>query len=141
MNDCCEQKTSDYTPPKRFRCPVNGNEYGPVGLKTILHHLTEPWKKDLGRQGYYFCTDEDCEVVYFGQDSTVIPKSELRTSVGIKEQYPERFVCYCFGVSYAVAEADGVVVEFVKEKTRQSLCSCETSNPSGQCCLKDFPKQ
>ena len=141
MNDCCEQKTSNRTPPQRFRCPVNGKEYGPVGLKTILHHLAEPWKKGLGGQSYYFCTDKDCEVVYFGLDNSVIPKSELRTCVGIKEQHPERLVCYCFGVSYAVAVSDGVVVDFVKEKTKQSLCSCETSNPSGHCCLKDFPKQ
>ena len=141
MNDCCELKTSDCSPPKRLRCPVNGKEYGSVGLKTILHHLIEPWRKDLSVQGYYFCTDAECEVVYFGQDNSVIPKSDLRTSVGIKEQYPGRLVCYCFGVSYAEAEADAVAVNFVKEKTRQSLCSCETSNPSGSCCLKDFPKQ
>lgn len=141
MNDCCEQNTSDCTPPKKLRCPVNGKEYGSVGLKTILHHLGEPWEKGLGSQGYYFCTDKDCEVVYFGQDNSVISKSELRTSVGVKERYPERLICYCFGVSYAAAEADEVVVDFVKDKTRQSLCSCETSNPSGRCCLKDFPKQ
>ena len=141
MIDCCVSKKSDCDPPKKHRCPINGKEYSSVGYKTILHHLSEPWNNTLIKQGYYFCSDENCDVVYFGQDNTLISKSELRTNVGVKEKAPERMVCYCFGVSYAAAENDGRVVEFVKEKTKQSLCSCETSNPSGRCCLKDFPRQ
>ena len=141
MTDCCVSQTPDHNPPKKLRCPVNGKEYSSVGLKTILHHLSEPWDKALIEQGYYFCTDTDCEVVYFGQDNMVISKSELRTNVGIKAKDPGRMVCYCFGVSYAAAVNDNVAVDFVKEKTKQSLCSCETSNPSGRCCLKDFPRQ
>ena len=141
MTDCCVPKTSDRVPPKRLRCPLNGKEYGSVSFKTILHHLSEPWSNSLIKQGYYFCSDADCDVVYFGQDDMLIEKTALRTDVGVKEKYPERMVCYCFGVSFRVAKANDVAVEFVKEKTRQSLCSCETSNPSGRCCLKDFPRQ
>lgn len=141
MTGCCVSKTSDHDPPEKLRCPVNGKEYGSVGYKTILHHLSEPWGQALIDQGYYFCTDTDCEVVYFGQDNTVISKPGLRTSVGIKEKNPERMLCYCFGVSYAAAVNNSVAVNFVKEKTKQSLCSCETSNPSGRCCLKEFPRQ
>lgn len=141
MTECCTNETENSRPPKRHRCPVNGKEYSSVGRKTILHHLLEPWKKSLRDQSYYFCTDSDCEVVYFSQDNSVIPKTELRTSVGVKETNPERTVCYCFGVSYSTARTDRSVQEFVKEKTQQSLCSCETSNPSGRCCLGSFPKQ
>ena len=128
-------------PLKKHRCPVNGKEYSSVGVKTILHHLIAPWKKELSSKSYYYCTDKDCDVVYFGQDDSVISKYELRTKVGIKENGPDRTVCYCFGVSYLAAEESAVAVNFVKEKTKNSLCSCETSNPSGRCCLKDFPKQ
>jgi hypothetical protein len=28
----------------------------------------------------------------------------------------------------------------VMAQTKAGLCSCDTSNPSGRCCLKDFPK-
>ena len=136
MIKCCE---SDVKPPKRYRCPVNGREYSSVGIKTILHHLATPWKKELSSDSYYFCSDKDCDVVYFGQDNSVIKKSELRTTVGVKEKSPERLVCYCFGVPYSIAEKDSVAFNFVKDKTKQALCSCETSNPSGKCCLKDFP--
>lgn len=138
MTECCE---TECKPPKKYRCPVNGKEYGSVGVKTILHHLIAPWKKLLSSEIYYYCTDKDCDVVYFGQDDSVISKSELRTKVGIKEKEPDRTVCYCFGVSYSAAKANTIAVNFVKEKTKNSLCSCETSNPSGRCCLKDFPKQ
>ena len=139
MTDHCTQTISAHNSPKRFRCPVNGKEYGSVGRKTILHHLAEPWKKELAAQRYYFCSDENCDVVYFGQDNSVISKPDLRTNPGIKEKTPDRLVCYCFGVSYAMAEKDGSIVDFVKERTKESLCSCETSNPSGRCCLGYFP--
>jgi len=141
VTECCESKASSCTPTKRACCPVNGKEYSSVGVKTILHHLAEPWRNSVEDQSYYYCTDENCDVVYFGQDNSVISKADLRTKVGIKDNSPERTVCYCFNVSYAAAEKDEAAKEFVREMTRQSLCSCETSNPSGRCCLKHFPKQ
>ncbi|MBI1424783.1 MAG: hypothetical protein GC149_15160 [Gammaproteobacteria bacterium] len=107
----------------------------------MLHHLAEPWKRPLDSAAYYFCSDPDCAVVYFGQDDSIIEKSELRTPVGIKETSPDRMLCYCFDVSYHAATQNSVTIDFVKDKTRQALCSCETRNPSGRCCLKDFPKQ
>jgi YHS domain-containing protein len=138
MTDCCE---SSCNPPRKFRCPVNGKEYGSVSVKTILHHINEPWKSVLESKAYYFCSDAKCDVVYFGQDNSVIKKNELRSKVGIKQNIPGRTICYCFGVSYSAAKENNTIVNFVKDKTKQALCSCETSNPSGQCCLKDFPKQ
>jgi hypothetical protein len=141
VKECCKSGTSSRIPPKRARCPVNGEEYSSVGVKTILHHLAEPWRGNLKHQSYYYCTDANCDVVYFGQDDSLIAKSALRTKVGVKEHSPERSLCYCFGVSYAAAENSEAVKEFVTDMTRQSLCCCETSNPSGRCCLKDFPKQ
>ena len=138
MAECCE---SADTPPSKYRCPVNGKEYGKVGIKTIIHHLARPWTKKLGNNNYYYCSDTECEVVYFAQDDSVIRKSELRTSVGIKERTPDGTLCYCFGVTYADAKQNSKIIDFVSDKTRRALCSCETSNPSGRCCLKDFPTQ
>lgn len=141
MTSCCKSKTSSGNPPKKARCPVNGKAYNAVGIKTVLHHLAEPWSNKVKDQSYYFCTDANCDVVFFGEDLSVIGKSDLRTWVGIKETAPERPVCYCFGVSFTAAENDERARGLVTEMTRQSLCSCETSNPSGRCCLKEFPKE
>jgi len=125
----------------RRRCPVNGKLYGTVGIKTVLHHVRSPWQAELPEQGYYFCDDPGCEVVYFGEDDRVILHSALRSSVWCKDTSPERLLCYCFGVHHGEALADARARAFVARGTKAALCACEIRNPSGRCCLKDFPRQ
>ena len=78
--------------------------------------------------------------MYFGQDDSLIKKSDLRTAVGIKDRSDNSLVCYCFGVSVKEATRNPEAKEFVIEKTKKQICECEARNPSGKCCLKDFPK-
>ena len=141
MSDCCSENEGHENTSGKCLCPVNGREYRAVNLKTMLHHIRQPWDVSLNEQGYYFCSDPDCEVVYFGEDGATFPRSALRTKVGIKESSPDSLVCYCFGITKQKAEQDRSVKSFVVEKTKQSMCSCETSNPSGHCCLVNFPRQ
>jgi hypothetical protein len=110
-----------------------------VSTRTILHHIKRPWAWEEKTQGYYFCADPDCDVVYFGDDGSVITRSQVRTTVGVKETSMQAPLCYCFGVSKEKGASDPSLRDFVIEKTRSGLCSCETSNPSGRCCLADFP--
>ena len=145
MSDCCSASESDpdkTAPDKSSRhvCPQNGTACAQVARTTMLHHIQQPWLQALKDQNYYFCDDPDCEVVYFGEDDSIIKKSQLRTQVGIKESSPQALLCYCFGVSRQMAETSPQAREFVVQQTRQSVCACETRNPSGRCCLKDFPK-
>jgi len=137
MTDCC---TSTNSSPKRHICPVNKNAYSHVATPTILHHISNPWKWENNNQTYYFCDDPDCDVVYFGQDNSVVYKNQLRTKVGIKEKSKDTLVCYCFGVTSKEAEINLNVKEFVIKQTKEKTCACEARNPSGKCCLKDFPK-
>ncbi len=139
MNNYCNQ-TEAAVYPESHHCPVNGKSYASVKRKTLLHHISKPWRNVLTRQGYYFCTDPDCDVVYFGQDNTMILSNELRTSVGQKSKDKNATICYCFGVTKDLALSDSKIKDFVTAQTKNSHCSCETSNPSGRCCLKDFPK-
>ena len=111
-----------------------------VSVQTILQHLKSPWEKELNKQDYYFCDDAECDAVYFGLDDSVITKSELRTQVGIKEKDEEALICYCFGVSKSAAKQNSELKPYIVQQTKVGNCSCETSNPSGRCCLKDFPK-
>lgn len=141
MNDsCCSNTCSNSNPPKKAKCPVNGKEYSSVSSVTIKHHIAKPWNWAAKTQGYYFCDDPECEVVYFGEDLSVINKSELRTLVGVKNNKPDRTICYCFGVSMDQAIASENIKKFVIQETKEHACSCETRNPSGKCCLKDFPE-
>ena len=109
-------------------------------MKTVLHHIAKPWQRDLEEQGYYFCDDPACNVVYFGQDNSIIQKDELKLQAGVKEQSLDSLLCYCFDVTKSEAVRIPMAKEFVIAKTREGACSCETSNPSGRCCLKDFPE-
>lgn len=140
MSSCCSSPACDSAHPNKGRCPVNGLEYAEVAVRTIVHHIKEPWAWAPSAQHYYFCDAPDCDVAYFGDDNSVVLKSQLRTRIGVKERSGNGLLCYCFGVSRADFERDPATREFVLAQTRSGACSCETSNPSGRCCLKDFPK-
>lgn len=145
MNDCCTGKnnTEDEFFSKESSshcCPGNGKSYKSVKRKTLLHHILQPWINKISKQTYYFCTDPDCDVVYFGEDNSVVHTDKLRTTVWQKSSDKNAAICYCFGITKALARLDKSVKKFVRKQTKESNCSCETSNPSGRCCLKDFPK-
>jgi hypothetical protein len=145
MKKCCAVNENVATEiaeryPGSHCCPANGMSYVSVKRKTLLHHISQPWLSSLPEQGYYFCTDPDCDVVYFGEDNMVIHTDELRTAVGQKSHDKNAAICYCFGITKALARLDETIKSFVIKQTKQSICSSETNNPSGHCCLKDFPK-
>lgn len=139
MSSCCSNKEEENKLPRKKTCPANQKDYVLVKLKTILHHIKNSWDTELKEQGYYFCNDPKCDVVYFGEDGATIKKSELRTKIYNKEKDNDLLVCYCFGVSQANAKTNSKIKDFVVQQTKLGNCSCETSNPSGRCCLKDFP--
>jgi hypothetical protein len=140
MTDCCSTTENKMPHSKKHCCPENGLECIEVSAKTISHHIRQPWKwKDEGIR-YYFCSDPNCDVVYFGDDDSIITKTQLRTTVGVKETSSDAPACYCFGVSKTDAINDPGIREYVMAQTKNAQCSCEVSNPSGRCCLKDFPR-
>jgi len=134
MSECCNTSSSN----KKHVCPVNGKAYSQVSTRTIKHHISEPWNHELSNTNYYFCSDPNCEVVYFGLDDSIINKTQLRTELGFKEKDQNALICYCFGVTKKQAEENPNIKTYVTEQTKNHTCSCETSNPSGKCCLKHF---
>lgn len=140
MHNCCATSICENTHPKKHCCPVNGHEYSEVSARTIAHHVSEAWNWQQTAKRYFFCDDPACEVVYFGDDGSTLLKSQLRTRVGVKEAFDDALLCYCFGVSKKDFRTTPATRDFVLAQTKAGLCSCETSNPSGRCCLKDFPK-
>lgn len=107
----------------------------------MLQHIKSPWLHSLtNKQAFFYCNSALCGVVYFSPDGTTFKKSDIRVEIGVKEQKDSALICFCFGVSKAQATSDKKIKEFVANQTRLSLCACDISNPSGRCCLKDFPK-
>ena len=147
MSDCCTPRSQPpdssadcAAGPKKLACPVDGNLCTAVEHRTLLQHLIAPWRHTLSSHQYYFCDNANCPVVYFDTEQHVIGLDDLRGPIGQKQSNRERLLCYCFGVTLAQAETDPAAKRFVIEQTKQGSCSCETRNPSGRCCLKDFPK-
>lgn len=139
MADCCSPSDGKAHISKH-RCPANGIEYAEVSSRTIAHHIKHSWQwQDKGRR-YFFCDDPHCDVVYFADDDSVILKSQLRTKVGVKEAGGDAPLCYCYGVTRGDALDNPGIRDFIVTETRLGRCACETSNPSGRCCLKDFPR-
>lgn len=140
MADCCAPSDGESTPQRKRRCPANGREYAEVPNRTVAHHVRQAWRwLDPGRR-YFFCDDPDCDVVYFADDDSVIGQSQLRTPVGAKGAADDALVCYCFGITRAEARDDPAARDFVLAQTKRGSCACETRNPSGRCCLKNFPR-
>jgi len=142
MSDCCSSDTcatSITIEVDKHRCPVNKQSYRSVPFHTVLHHVKQPWGLERSNKTFYFCDDPECDVVYFTDDDSVVTQSELRTEIGIKSESEGALTCYCFGVSKAQAR-NPQIKEFVVEQTKQGVHSCDTTNPSGKCCLKDFPR-
>lgn len=139
MTHCCAP-SGQTAHPKKNICPANGLAYAQVSAQTLLHHVKNPWLWQEKPQGYYFCDDPLCDVVYFGEDGAVFTTSDVRTVVSAKNSAPEALICYCFGISRAAALSNPAMKAFVVQKTKDGLCSCTTHNPSGRCCLKDFAR-
>lgn len=140
MSNCCNTSSCETTPRKGI-CPLNGKAYSRVKHTTLLHHLNKPWKSDISDQTWYFCDSPDCSVVYFGDNKQIFEQDDLRTQVGQKSSQPDRSLCYCFDVTQQDYEAQPELTKgFVIEQTQGNTCACQSQNPSGRCCLKDFPK-
>ena len=140
MSECCEVKTFGEQAPRSLTCPLSRKVCLEVPFNTVLQHIKSPWRLALPQQAYYFCDDPNCELVYFSRDgNTRIHQSQMRTTVGVKETSPDATLCYCFGVSRSQAIIKEAK-EFVISQTKAARCNCSSRNPSGRCCLKDFPK-
>lgn len=140
MSDCCSSSCSSGNRQNKHKCPICVKECSQVVTTTIMYHIKEPWNWVKQKQNYYFCDDPDCDNVYFGDDDSVLPKSELKTIVGIKEKSSGSLLCYCYGITFNDVEKNPEIKSFVIQQTKGKSCACETHNPSGKCCLKDFPK-
>lgn len=140
MSDCCASTCDSKSKTRKFECPACHQVALDVSARTMIQHINEVWHYDFSDEQYYFCRTKNCDVVYFTEGGESLNKADIRIRIGIKEQDDSALICYCFGVSKAVATTNSEAKDFVVKQTKESTCACETANPSGRCCLKDFPK-
>ena len=152
MGDCCTppKDVSTLTTgkhPSKMVCTACGEMARSVEWSTLLHQLKHPLPMNFLEGFFYFCTQVECDVVYFGIDDTIYQQNHLRQEVGQKSKDPSRLLCYCFGISEADVRKEldetgkSPARDFVTEQIKMKRCACDIRNPSGKCCLKDFPRE
>ncbi len=132
-----------------IRCPqclVLGIEcVGPKKIpKITLTSIEKPeYQKDIPTGRPFFCTQRECDTVYFDTEGHQIKKDQLTVKVWQKEEVVDIPVCYCFEHSAKAIMEDArlnsppSIPLTIREKIKAGLCTCEVKNPKGTCCLGD----
>ena len=122
-------------------CPASGTSGRPVPHKTLASLLHQQRLAGVEEHQWHFCESLDCDVVYYTQEGHTRTRADLSVRVGVKEREAPRPLCYCFGHTAAsIADEVGrtgasTAVESVTARVKAGDCACETTNPSGRCCL------
>ncbi len=110
--------------------------------KITVSSLVKPeYRKDIPSEPFFFCQQKECGMVYFGGARGQIRKDQLSVGVWQKEDPGETPVCYCFDFSAEDIMEDArrnsppTVPAIIRDKIKAGLCSCDTKNPQGICCL------
>ncbi len=144
---CCSDTNCTPTSGKSYVCSDCHEQAKKVEVTTIRLHLKKPWATKLEEENYYFCKTESCPTVYFSDTGDVFTQKDLRLTIGVKDTTPNRQICYCYNVTLQdLLEEDesgktGEIKQYVASQSKAGTCACEVNNPSGRCCLVDFPKR
>ena len=85
-----------------------------------------------------YCGAAGCDIVYWtGEPPVTRTVGDVAVEVFDKTIRRDRPVCYCFGFTVAEVEADteGTIATDIAQRCRDGLDRCETTSPSGRCCL------
>lgn len=124
-------------------CPETGSAGVPVPSATVRSLVLPGGAPAVGHETWHYCDRPDCDVVYFTSEGRMLRRADLRVRVGAKEKDPPHTVCYCFGhtvegIRDEIARTGrSTIVAEITARVRAGECSCETSNPTGRCCLAD----
>jgi Zinc binding domain len=131
----------------RRGCRSCGGASRPVTRKTVLLMLWPELIDRVDEAEYRFCSDTDCRVVYFTENSDqIFTTDDLRVRVGLKEKEGEIPLCYCFGFDEADARKEIMsmghcsIPQRIAALIKQGMCACPAKNPSGSCCLGEVYK-
>lgn len=147
MADCCSTQTPAEKPVTGTatvgtnHCPECGQPGKSVVAKTLKHMVQPKHLGHVNQPGFLFCRSADCEVVYFHPVGECLRKPDLRVRVGLKETSDPVPLCYCFGFTEAMVEAEirttgkCTIPQRITAEVKAGNCACEIRNPQGSCCL------
>lgn len=142
MSDCCSPTTLDSEKSGSNVCPScqsRGKSVKVITLKSLLKPtVLDTLNPDLG---HYFCTSEECTVVYFDTDEKVYSVEDIKVPVYQKDKSLTTPICYCFDWTrekvgkYVSDGLKQTPVEHIRQNVKENRCGCEVNNPQGSCCL------
>lgn len=141
MEDCC-RNIKEIKIEIGGDCPSCENKAKNVKLITLKSLLKPSALETLNtKANQYFCSNEDCEVVYFDTNNKKYLVSDIKVAVHQKDNLVTTPICYCFGWTkekikdYVVKKLTPNPVEHICENIKENRCGCEVNNPQGSCCL------
>jgi len=123
-------------------CPKCGAAGVPVPWLAVEHHVPEAAQRKLAASSC-FCTTPSCEVAYFDAMESLVLASDLLRPVYPKDQAAP--LCQCFGLTREDVEADAaelvpVRIRELLAKSKSPAAHCDTSSPTGRCCMPEVQK-
>ncbi len=152
-SDCCVilESVNTAKPKASVPCPSCKLSARSVGRMTVFHFLKPEYHGTISEAPYYYCSDPDCQIVYFTETShPQHTTDQLREDFKQAARKQQHLLCYCFGYSAKmilkeIAETgQSDVGRKIANNIKENLCACEARNPSGKCCLgsvNQFVKQ
>ena len=125
-------------------CPSCRQTAGRVEATTVKALLTPEALSRLNLAGFYFCSSESCDTVYFSDAGQVFHTVDVTAQPWHKQPAGDRTFCYCFGENEAALTAELAssgriaAIERVRHHIAERRCACEIRNPRGVCCLGDL---
>lgn len=139
MGDCCgasKNATNDVV------CPLSktkGKQVKLITLKSLLN--ANALARLESDKTYYFCSEQECNVVYFNEEQQVFIKNDLKVPVFQKDIEEDVPACYCFNRTRARIREEikqtgkSQAVQEISMHIKANRCGCEVNNPQGSCCL------
>lgn len=123
-------------------CPLCKRNGDHVSMSTVESQIIDHFRKRLKSSSYGFCTNPDCDIVYFNRETDeIFFQRDLKLPVWFKNQ-DNPIICYCSNVTL-----QDIINEIVVNKTSEDLKDimertsagtvgrCRSQNPSGKCCM------
>lgn len=142
-DECC-LVTEKTTAPAKAECPISKTSSRKVQRRTLEHLLKAEKVGSIHNVQYYYCTDPECKVVYFSNESVpYFTVDDVKVKVFAKDKGDNVNVCYCFDwtrgrIKGQIAQTgkSTASLEIAKE-VKAGNCACDIKNPKGECCLGD----
>lgn len=146
MADCCNND-KEIEIENTGDCPSCKNKAKNVKLITLKSLLKPTSLETLNaKENHYFCSTEDCDVVYFDTNNKKYLVTDIKVSVHQKDDSVSTPICYCFDWTkekikeYVEKGLTTKPVEQIRQNIKENRCGCEVNNPQGSCCLGNVTK-